>query len=58
MRLVITEEQINIATNKAVVDDVVECLNNQLEACWLVLSRLLNKKIVDFMFIRKFEKVT
>lgn len=58
IRLVITEEQINVETDDADADDAVECLNRQLKACWLVLSRSLNKEFVDFMFIRKFERVT
>ena len=39
-------------------DAVVEYLYEQMQVCWRVTSQLLNKKNIQFLYVRKFEKVT
>ena len=58
IRLVISNETIDIETDNKAADEIVECINIQLNACWRIFPQLLNKNHVSKIFVRKFENVT
>ena len=58
IRLVISKESIDIEVDNEAADEIVECLNIQLNACWVILPELLNKYCLKKVYVRKFENVT
>ena len=59
IRLVISpNDDSDIGQDNEYADEAVGYMNQQLEVCWRVFPRLINKAQIDIMYVRKFKNVT
>ena len=59
MRLIISpNDDTNIEEDNSYADEIVGYLNIQLEKCWRVLPQLIDRREMQYLYVRKFERFT